>query len=281
MADLPVVDDSSFHNYEISDADFKRMIDFLQREYGIDLSKKRQLIASRLSNSLREIGYHDFHSFLEHLLTKKSSADVELLINKLTTNYTFFMREQEHFTYLKDVILPDMVRRHQRDRVLAIWSAGCSSGEEPYTISIYLKNFFGANAADWDTRLLATDISQQALAKAKAGVYKEPSDMPAEWLHKYFTHNKATGLYTVNKQIKDNVIFRTYNLMDPIRFKRKFDIIFCRNVMIYFNNETKNALVKRFYDALSPDSYLFISHSESLGPTTLFRMVAPAIYQKI
>ena len=272
--------DFFFHNLEISDSDFKRMVDFVQKEYGIDLSKKRQLIASRLAHSLRELGYQDFHSFLEHLLSQKDSSDIELLINKLTTNYTFFLREQEHFAFLRDVVLPELVRRHQRDRVLSIWSAGCSSGEEPYTISMYLKDFFGSDASNWDTRVLATDISQQALSKAREGVFKRPVDMSPEWVSRYFTPDKEPGLYAVKPLIKDNVIFRTYNLMEPIRFRLKFDVIFCRNVMIYFNSETRDALIKRFYDAMLPSAYLFISHSESLGQSPLFRMVAPAVYQK-
>lgn len=272
--------DILFNNMEISDEDFKRMVDFLQKEYGIDLSKKRQLISSRLSHSLRTLGYQNFHAFLEHLLTKKDNSDIELLINKLTTNYTFFLRERDHFSYFENTVLPQLVRRHQGNRTLSIWSAGCSSGEEPYTLSIYLKEFFGAEASKWDTRVLATDISQQALAKAQAGLYKMPADMPQEWVNRYFKPDPHSGMYSVVPKIKSNVIFRTFNLMDPIQFRLKFDVIFCRNVMIYFNSQTRDALVKRFYDAMLPSSYLFISHSESLGQTPLFRMVAPAVYQK-
>lgn len=143
-----------------------------------------------------------------------------------------------------------------------------------------LKEFFGNEASSWDTRVLATDISPQALAKARAGIYKKPADMPAEWLHRYFTEDKATGQYTVVPAIKNNVIFRSFNLMDPIQFRLKFDIIFCRNVMIYFNAETRDALVSRFHGAMLPNSYLFISHSESLGQNPLFRMAAPAVYVK-
>ncbi len=272
--------DTFFHDLEISDADFNRMVNFMQKEYGMDLSKKRQLISSRLSHSLRERGYRDFHSFADHLLSKKDDSEVELIINKLTTNYTFFLREKDHFTYLQNTILPELVRRHKNDRVLSIWSAGCSSGEEPYTISMCLKEFFGKEASAWDTRVLATDISPQALAKARAGIYKKPADMPAEWLNRYFTEDKATGQYAVVPAIKNNVIFRSFNLMDPIQFRLKFDIIFCRNVMIYFNAETRDALVNRFHGAMLPASYLFISHSESLGQNPLFRMTAPAVYLK-
>lgn len=272
--------DAFFHDLEISDADFARIVNFMQKEYGMDLSKKRQLISSRLSHSLRERGYRDFHSFVDHLLSKKDDSEVELIINKLTTNYTFFLREKDHFTYLQNTILPELVRRHKNDRVLSIWSAGCSSGEEPYTISMCLKEFFGKEASAWDTRVLATDISPQALAKARAGVYKKPADMPPEWLHRYFTEDKATGQYAVVPAIKNNVIFRSFNLMDPIQFRLKFDVIFCRNVMIYFNAETRDALVSRFHSAMLPASYLFISHSESLGQNPLFRMTAPAVYLK-
>lgn len=232
-----------FRDMSVSDADFQRMVRFIQDNYGIDLSKKKQLITSRLSHSLRERGYPDFSAFLDHLLKKQDPADLELVLNKLTTNYTFFMREPDHFTFFRDVILPELSRRHQKDRVLSIWSAGCSSGEEPYTLSIYLKEFFGPQASQWDTRILATDISQQALSKAKGGQYKLPADMPGEWLKRYFVKDDTTCLYTAAPQLKQNVIFRTFNLMDPIHFRLKFDVIFCRNVMIYFDQATRDALV--------------------------------------
>ena len=272
--------DMIFHDLTITDADFQRLVKFIHNNYGIDLSKKRQLITSRLSHSLKDRGYKDFKSFLEHLFTTKDPQDLELVLNKLTTNYTYFLREKDHFTFFRDTVLPELAQRHQRDKVLSIWSAGCSSGEEPYTLSIYLKEFFGNQAKQWDTRVLATDISQQALAKARAGVYQPPADMPSEWLRRYFVHNGAGTEYTVAPAIRDNVIFRTFNLMDPIHFKLKFDVIFCRNVMIYFDQSTRDALVKRFYDAMNPNAYLFISHSESLGQTPLFRMVASAVYRK-
>lgn len=269
-----------FHDLTISDTDFQRLVQFMQKNYGMDLSKKRQLISSRLSNSLKERGYADFRSFLDHLFRTKDPDDLELVLDKLTTNYTFFLREKDHFTYLQEHILPELVQKHQRDKILSIWSAGCSSGEEPYTLSIYLKEFFGAHASQWDTRVLATDISHQALAKAQAGVYQVPADMPEAWLRRYFTRDPSTGLYTVSQDIRKNVIFRPFNLMDPIRFRLKFDVIFCRNVMIYFNQATRDALVRRFYDAMYPGGYFFISHSESLNQNPLFQAVAPAVYRK-
>ena len=273
--------DMIFHDLAISDADFQQLVQFIHKNYGIDLSKKRQLITSRLSHSLKDKGYKDFRSFLDHLFTSKDPQDLELVLNKLTTNYTYFLREKDHFTFFQNTILPELEKRHSRDKVLSIWSAGCSSGEEPYTLSIYLKEYFGPQASQWDTRILATDISQQAMAKAKAAVYQPPADMPNEWLKRYFIPSKThPGDYTVAPAIRNNVIFRTFNLMSPIQFRLKFDVIFCRNVMIYFDQSTRDALVQRFYNAMNPNAYLFISHSESLGHTPLFQMVAPAVYRK-
>lgn len=269
-----------FRDLTISEEEFQQMVTFLQTHYGIDLSKKKQLVSSRLSHTLKRRGYTSFRQFLDQLLTKQDPEDLRLVLDKLTTNYTYFLREPEQFSFLANSVLPVLSARHQRDHVLSIWSAGCSSGEEPYTISMVLKSFFGAQFSAWDTRVLATDISTQVLDKAKAAIYEKPSDVPADWFHHFF---RPTGdeKYTLIPDVLHNVIFRPFNLMDPIQFRLKFDLIFCRNVMIYFNQSTREALVRRFYNAMLPGSYLFISRSESLGQTPLFRMVAPAVYQRI
>jgi chemotaxis protein methyltransferase CheR len=264
----------------ISNEDFNKLVRFIHSQYGIDLSQKRQLVTSRLSSLLSQKGYHDFAPFVSDLLKKQDPADMELVLNRLTTNYTFFMREQEHFTFFEKTILPDLVKRHQRDKVLAIWSAGCSSGEEPYNISIYIKEFLGAQAPQWDTRVLATDISQKALASAKKGIYELPDTIPPNWKKKYFVPVGGTKQYAVAPIIRDNVIFQTFNLMDPIKFRLKFDVIFCRNVMIYFDQPTKDALVQRFYDATVPGGYFMISHSENLGKNNPYQTVAPSTFQK-
>ena len=266
---------AAFGPMSISDADFRRMVDFIKSSYGIDLSQKKQLITGRLSPTIRKLGYKSFSEFVNHLLEKRDESEVTLVINKLTTNYTFFMREQEHLDYFYKNIIPALVRRHQRDKVLSIWSAGCSSGEEPYNISLLLFDYLGNQAKDWDTRILATDIS----AQAQKGVYDLPDTIPSDWKKKYFTANKD-GSYTVAPAVRNNVIFRPFNLMDPIAFRRKFDLIFCRNVMIYFDHPTKDALVRRFYDATVPGGYLLISYSENLSPNTPYRRLATATFQK-
>ena len=263
----------------ISDADFRRMVTFIQSSYGIDLSQKKQLITSRLSPALKKLGYASFGEFVNHLLDKKENDEVTLVLNKLTTNYTFFMREKEHLDYFCSSIIPEIVRRHERDKTLAIWSAGCSSGEEPYNITMFLFDYLGPRAKEWDTRILATDISAQALASARRGTYNLPDTIPADWKRKYFTPNRD-GTHTVSPAVKNNVIFQSFNLMDPIKFRRKFDVIFCRNVMIYFDQPTKDALVRRFYDATLPGGYLLISKSENLSANAPYRRLAPSTFQK-
>ena len=264
----------------ISDEDFRKLTNFIKSEYGITLQEKRQLVTSRLSSLLAEDGCSNFSQFVSQLLKERNPQKIEKVLNRLTTNYTFFMRETEHFDFFSKVILPELIRKYQSRKVLSIWSAGCSSGEEPYNISIYIKEFLGSQASQWDTRVLATDISQKALASAKRGVYELPDTIPPHWRKRYFVPVKGTSQYTVAPEIKNNVIFQTFNLMDPIKFRLKFDVIFCRNVMIYFDQPTKDALVRRFYDATVPGGYLMISHSENLGKTNPYATVAPSTFQK-
>lgn len=271
--------EASFAPMPILDKDFQRLVRFIKSNYGIDLTQKRQLITGRLSPTIRKQGYTDFSSFVDHLLKSQDPQEITMVLNKLTTNYTFFMREQEHLDYFRQHIIPALVARHQRDKTLAIWSAGCSSGEEPYNLSMLLFDYLGNRAPEWDLRILATDISEQALATAKKGTYELPDTIPPEWRRKYFTAN-VNGSYTVTNAIRNNVIFQTFNLMDPIRFRRKFDVIFCRNVMIYFDQATKDALVHRFYDATVPGGYLLISYSENINPRSPYHRITTATFQK-
>ena len=152
--------------YDLSDEDFKRLYTYMQEKFGIDLRKKKPLIVSRLSSILEKSGYGEFHSYVNDILSKENQDMLTTLLNKLTTNYTYFMREESHFDYLEKVVLPELAKKHEKDKVLSIWSAGCSSGEEPYNISMYLLEFFGKLPGKWDTRMLATDISHNVLNKA-------------------------------------------------------------------------------------------------------------------
>lgn len=266
----------------LSQQDFTRLVQFVKKNYGIDLSKKMQLIMGRLSNTIITMGYSSFTEYIDHVTSSKNPADLEVMLNKLTTNYTYFMREEAHFNFFRDTILPYLLST-KKNKVLSIWSAGCSSGEEPYTISMLLKESLGAQAALWDTRVLATDISQNALNAAKQAVYDEESlkNLSPSWKSKYFVKTAEPGIYSVSPAIKSNVIFQTFNLMDPIRFRLKFDVIFCRNVMIYFDQNTKDGLIQRFYDASAPGGYLLIGHSETINKEkTPFKYIMPATYRK-
>ena len=263
----------------ISDEDFNRLTNFIKTQYGITLQEKRQLVTSRLSSLVADQGYTSFTPFVTQLLKEKDPQKIELVLNRLTTNYTFFMRETEHFEFFTKVVLPELVHKYEKKKSIAIWSAGCSSGEEPYNLTMYIKDFLGLQASQWDTRILATDISQQALAKAKKGIYEVPDTVPESWRRKYFKKVEGNH-YAVTPDVRNNVIFQTFNLMDPIKFRLKFDVIFCRNVMIYFDQPTKDALVRRFYDATVPGGYLMISHSENLSKNSPYTTVAPSTFRK-
>lgn len=270
---------SAVSTLTISDEDFHRMVQFVKSRYGIDLHQKRQLMQSRLAGLLVHEGYGDFQSYVDHLLSHGTGEDIDRLLSRLTTNYTYFMRETESFDYFVKTILPQITRRHQGDKDLAIWSAGCSSGEEPYNITMYMMDHLGGQWGAWDTRILASDLSVDVLAKAQKGIYQLPDTIPARWREEYFVPVGGKR-YQVAPRVRKNVIFRQFNLMEPISFRRKFDVIFCRNVMIYFDQPTKDALVRRFYDATVPGGYLIISLSENLPPDTPYKRVATSIFQR-
>lgn len=267
---------------ELTNEDFERLYRYVQERFGIDLHKKKQLIASRLHSTLQAEGYESFHHYVEDILSGKRRELIEPMLNKLTTNYTYFMREEQHFQFFQDTVIPELVQRHRKDHVLSIWSAGCSSGEEPYTVSMYLLEYFRKLGGRWDTRILATDISQRALMAAMNPSYPAESlqRLPEDWKKRYFSQ-KPDGSYTVSEELKKNVIFRPFNLMEPIRFKLSFDLIFCRNVMIYFDQPTKDALIRRFYQASNPGAYLLIGHSEGINKAaSSYRCLRPSVYQK-
>ena len=267
---------------KISQGDFLKLSNYVHHNFGIDLSKKKSLIESRLGSTVQNSGFHSFTEYVNHITTSASKADIDSMLNKLTTNYTYFMREKTHFDFFSNTILPYLVST-KKNRVLSIWSAGCSTGEEPYTLTMLIKDYLGPKASQWDTRILATDISQNVLNKALKGEYESESiiSIPARWKNEYFTTGRNNSKVMVSKAVKDNVIFRTFNLMEPIHFKIPFDVIFCRNVMIYFDQPTKDALIQRFYNATNPGGYLLIGHSESLNrAATPYEYVMPSTYRK-
>ena len=268
--------------FTITDKEFKQLSCYIKTNFGINLKeKKKTLMVGRLNNVLLEMGFKNFSEYYDCIIADKTGDAAVTLIDKITTNHTFFMREADHFHYFRDKVLT-YLKETVKDKDLRIWSAGCSSGEEPYTLAMIIDEFFGEEKKKWDRKILATDISNRAINKALEGIYskKEIESLPVQWKLKYFRQLDKERFVIVDT-IKNEVIFIKFNLMNAFPFKKKFHVIFCRNVMIYFDNNTKYQLVNKLYDSLDDGGYLFVGHSESLDSTkTRFKHIAPAIYRK-
>lgn len=267
---------------EIGDKEFALLVGYLQKNFGINLTKKRTLIESRLYSHLLAGGFCDYETFLRHVFSDTTGNEMSQVINRLTTNYSYFMREWDHFVLLKSQVL-SQIKAIARDKDLRIWSAGCSTGQEPYMLAMMLADFFGKQKAEWDAKVLATDISQKVLETAVQGVYDNEylKNVPASWKLAYFDKLSASK-WVVKQAIKDEVIFRRFNLMEErFPFKKKFHIIFCRNVMIYFNMQTKDTLIEKLYNATAEGGYLFVGQSETLDKSrTRYDCVVPSVYRK-
>ncbi len=266
----------------ITDSEFQRIVAYMKKNYGIDLSQKRVLVNGRLSNYLARNGYANYDEYMSKVESDPNSSAATDIVNVLTTNHTYFMRENSHFTYMSKVALPWAKQKAMRDKDLRVWCAASSTGEEPYTLAMVIMDFFGIEHKQWDTRVLATDISTRVLQHATKGIYlKEEIDpLPQNWKRRYFKQLDADQ-FAVKDELKKEVIFRQFNLMNPMPFKRKFHIVFMRNVMIYFQDDTKYQLIQRVYDHMEPGGYLFIGTTESLNRNkTPFEYIEPSIYRK-
>ena len=268
---------------KINDQEFVTLTDYLRTNYGINLQKKRTLIESRLNNHLVKNGYCSYSDFFKDAFADRTGNEVSQIINMLTTNFSYFMREWDHFKYYRDKVLPELTSRI-RGNDMRTWSAGCSTGQEPYTLAMLIADHFVSSKECWDAKVLATDISQKALNAAKEGIFEDEclSNVPAAWKLSYF-NKTSKNKWEIKDTLKKEVIFRRFNLInESFPFKKKLHVIFCRNVMIYFNEETKKELVQRFYDALDVGGYLFIGQSESINRSdTKLAYVMPSIYKKV
>ncbi|AFS77915.1 chemotaxis protein methyltransferase CheR [Gottschalkia acidurici 9a] len=268
---------------KMTDIEFQRIIEYVHLNFGIDLAQKRSLIHNRMQNYLVQNDFESFTEFYNYMISDKTGIAVSLLIDKLTTNHTFFFRESEHFEFLKNTVLPYIKEYEKTSKDLRIWSAGCSSGEEPYTIAMFIDEYFDKEGFLWNTKILATDICEKTLNKGKVGIYDSQSlfNVSPYWTNKYFTKIDSDR-YMINNNIKDEVIFRRFNLMNNIfPFKKKFHAIFCRNVMIYFDEKTKKELIDKFYEMTEEGGYLFIGHSETINKNdTKYKYVLPSVYRK-
>lgn len=268
--------------YRLSDEDFQRIVVYAKNHYGIELGQKRVIVEGRLKNYLAVHGYGSYAEYINAVIADEQGREAKSLVNLLTTNHTFFMREFEHFEYMREIVLPQLRKKEEKTRDLRIWCAAASSGEEPYTIAMILMDFFGLEHHEWDTTVLATDISTKVLEKAYRGVYADEQllNLPETWRKRYFS-KYDDGHSIVKENLKKQVLFRQFNLMNPLPFRKKLHVVFLRNVMIYFDEDTKNQLVERIYDFMEPGGYLFIGTTETLDKSsTRFQYVKPSIYRK-
>lgn len=274
---------NNLSSFKITNKEFQQLTKHIKINYGIDLKEeKRALVLGRLSKVLAKNGFRSFSEYYDYIISDKTANGTTTLINAITTNHTYFMREKDHFIFFRDRILP-YLKSMAKGKDLRIWSAGCSSGEEPYTLAMIIDEFYGKEKLKWNTKILATDISSKVLDVAKNGKYDNEKlvNLPKRWTLNYFKEFDNNSSI-ISDQIKDEVIFRKFNLMDEVfPFKQKFHVIFCRNVMIYFDKETCCKLINKFYEILEPGGYLFIGHSESINRwKTKFKYVMPAVYRK-
>ncbi|MDK2807807.1 MAG: chemotaxis protein methyltransferase CheR [Clostridiales bacterium] len=268
----------------ITNKEFHELAEYIRTNYGINLKEeKKVLLTGRLQQVLLSTKCTSFTEYFRYITQDKTGEAAVVLLNKITTNHTFFMREADHFEYFQNKVLPYWKQR-LTEKDLRIWCAASSTGEEPYTLAMLIDNFLGEERFFWDSRLLATDISEQVLKLAIKGIYsKERIDpLPPLWRQKYFVPYGTENMVVCDR-IKQQVIFRKFNLMEEVfPFKRRFHVIFCRNVMIYFNQETKNQLISKLLNHLEPGGFLFIGHSESLDRMKYkVEYVMPSVYKKM
>jgi chemotaxis protein methyltransferase CheR len=247
-------------------------------KFGLHLTEaKHELVAARLGKKMRELKLRSYERYYDHVIADRTGESLIALIDALTTNHTSFLREASHFDFLTTHVLPRLRKRTSID----IWSAPCATGEEPYSIAVTLLEQLGLPPKP-PIRIRATDISTRALAVAKQGAYEADrlASMPMPIIRKYFTQN-GPGVFQISPEVRRMIDFERVNLIEPMHAKRVFPIIFCRNMMIYFDKPTQERVVANLSQCLEPGGYLFIGHSESLnGIPHDLEYVQAAIYRK-
>lgn len=274
---------------DLTDDQFLRLSAFIQKNVGIKMpDEKRIMVQSRLNSRLKALKIKDFDSYLEYAFapTEDGMEEIAHLINAITTNLTNFFREQPHFDYMTSTVLPEFAKKGLHR--IELWSAGCSSGQEPYTLSIVMSEFMRTHPnAFRDFSILATDISSKVLNKGLDAVYQisEIDKVPFDLKKRYFLKSKdpAQQKCRVNKETREKVTFMRLNFMDshyPVSSPK--NIIFCRNVLIYFNKQTQEAVIRKLIEHLVPGGYLFLGHSETIfGMNLPLVTVAPTVFKKL
>ena len=275
------------NNVILSESEFRKISDMVYSHCGINLHDgKKELVRARLAKQLRLGNFRTFPEYMRHVLQDKTGKEFSLLIDSISTNLTSFFREGRHFEFLKENFLPQVLQRKRKNRNFRMraWSAGCSSGEEPYSIAITLLEAI-AGQGRWDVKVLATDISMSMLETARTGIYNKERIGPVPLLqrNKYLMLRRQNRqkVFEVGKSLRDAVIFKYLNLLQNWPITGSLDLIFCRNVMIYFDKSTQQHLINRFWNLLNSGGILFTGHSESLtGIKHKFSYIQPTIYMK-
>lgn len=271
------------HEFALQDGDFRKISGIVTATTGIVMDdRKRAFIHGRLGRRLRALGLANFSEYCDILDGPGGDAERHVLVNAITTNHTSFFREPHHFDFLAKTALPAILRKKtEASRRLRIWSAGCSSGEEPYTIAMMLCEA-QLPLANWDVKILATDLDTNVLAHAAAGLYdhERVQSIPAHYRQRYTTA-QDDGRWQMNAAPRSLITFKQLNLLHEWPMAGPFDLIFCRNVVIYFDKPTQRALFDRYADMLKPDGWLIVGHSESLtNLSDRFTLAARTVYRR-
>ncbi len=273
----------SEREFIFTDKDFKRVQKIAYDFAGIDLNdSKNNLVYNRLAKRIRFLGMSAFHEYLDYVEQQGESEFIHL-INSITTNLTFFFRENHHFEYLANSVIPELLKKNATTKKIRIWSAGCSTGEEPYSIAIVLKE---SVPAGWDAKVIATDLDSNVVNTGMTGVYKVDrlKGISEERKNRWFMKGEGSkaGFVKTKKELQGAIEFGQLNLMDSWPFKECFDVIFCRNVVIYFDKPTQSKLFNRYAEQLSNEGHLMVGHSESLYKVCdRFELLGQTIYKKI
>lgn len=283
-----VMDDVSFNGLiEISDKEFRLIADLVYEKSGINLTKSKiPLVRGRLNKLIRNLGFSSFGEYYNAVVRDPTGRSLLTMIDRISTNHSYFFRENEHFDYLRTFVLPQLARKlkYKGDNRIRIWCAGCACGEEAYSLAFILDDFIKNDMGNWDPGICATDISLSSLEHALTGVY--PCDkvkkVPVHFMNRYL-HRNENNTYKVVSRIKDMILFKQHNLMnEKYPFKGKFHIVFLRNVMIYFDQKTRQHIVKKIHTYMHDNAYLFIGLSESLGRISgEFDYVRPSVYRRL
>jgi len=271
----------------LTEEDFRKISDIVYEHCGINLHNgKKELVRARVAKRLRSGNFKTFSEYIKYVLQDKTGTEFSILIDSLSTNLTGFFREPQHYAFLRSEFLPLLMERKKKKRDFRIraWSAGCSSGEEPYSLAMTLLEAI-QDTGRWDVKVFANDISTTMLETAQKGIYEKErvEPIPSLLRQKYLIlHRKGNRrVFEVGKILRDTVTFKHMNLVKDWVIREPLDFIFCRNVMIYFDKSTQARLLNRFWHLLSPGGMLFTGHSESLiGIDHKFNYIQPTMYLK-